>query len=510
MKHITITALIFAAALSFSCSNWLDVKPKTEVKSDVMFEREQGFKDAIIGCYMQMSNANLYGKELTACFMEVAARQYSVTNVAGNVYYTVNLLDWTQGTVRSIMDNTWSGTYNVIANVNNIIENIDLRREVLHPTSYQIIKGEAYGLRGFLHFELLRRYGYGDLVNHPEYLKKMTIPYSRSYNKVFAEQYTGENVIEMAIDDLETAVSLLERYDPWSTESKADDYALVNDDGFFTNRSTRFNYWAARATLARIYMWTGEYDKALPILQDFLDNRSGITGLAWVTDQHMSSANDAAIDFTFSMEHIFRLDVNKLWETNLRANYDPKFNPMGENAQLLYLTQTEMKARFEVPDSGDKIGASDYRYTKQLSNTETQVAVRKFIDFENYQYPNRMPLIKLAEMYYMAAECHLAAGRTGEAVKLLNEVRDNRNISPVYNIPEDATADAVQAELLKEWRKEFLGEGQMFYYYKRTGATAFGSYVLPDPLAVYVMPIPESEITTGGRVNNLPEENENQ
>ena len=49
MKHIVLSFLIGLLVLS-SCSDWLDIQPKTEVKEDKMFETESGFKDALIGC----------------------------------------------------------------------------------------------------------------------------------------------------------------------------------------------------------------------------------------------------------------------------------------------------------------------------------------------------------------------------------------------------------------------------------------------------------------------------
>ena len=47
--------------LATSCENWLDVKPKAEIKWDVMFETEQGFKDALIGCYYNLADESVYG-----------------------------------------------------------------------------------------------------------------------------------------------------------------------------------------------------------------------------------------------------------------------------------------------------------------------------------------------------------------------------------------------------------------------------------------------------------------
>ena len=61
--------------LATSCENWLDVKPKAEIKWDVMFETEQGFKDALIGCYYNLADESVYGGALNCTFIEVLAQQ---------------------------------------------------------------------------------------------------------------------------------------------------------------------------------------------------------------------------------------------------------------------------------------------------------------------------------------------------------------------------------------------------------------------------------------------------
>lgn len=46
LKYIIASSLL----LMFSgCNDWLDVQPKSEIRSDIQFETEGGFKDALIG-----------------------------------------------------------------------------------------------------------------------------------------------------------------------------------------------------------------------------------------------------------------------------------------------------------------------------------------------------------------------------------------------------------------------------------------------------------------------------
>ena len=60
MKIKKILAL-FAIAISLtSCSDFLDVDPKTEIREDKMFNNESGYKEALIGSYMLMGTPTLY------------------------------------------------------------------------------------------------------------------------------------------------------------------------------------------------------------------------------------------------------------------------------------------------------------------------------------------------------------------------------------------------------------------------------------------------------------------
>ena len=74
-------------------------------------------------------------------------------------------------------------------------------------------------------------------------------------------------------------------------------------------------------------------------------------------------------------------------------------------------------------------------------------------------------LIRLSEMYYILAEC---ADSSEEAAACLNEVRTNRGVDMIV-----CTEDNRLDEIEKEYRKEFYGEGQLFYFYKRHGYSTF-------------------------------------
>ena len=50
-KYMTSVVLASMALCCSSCSDWLDVNPKSQVKEEALFSKETGFQDALLGIY---------------------------------------------------------------------------------------------------------------------------------------------------------------------------------------------------------------------------------------------------------------------------------------------------------------------------------------------------------------------------------------------------------------------------------------------------------------------------
>ena len=75
-------------------------------------------------------------------------------------------------------------------------------------------------------------------------------------------------------------------------------------------------------------------------------------------------------------------------------------------------------------------------------------------------------------------------------------------LSEMYLIAAEATSDTITLE----FAREMIGEGQLFFYYKRRQELLLnsreGKFDYNMSLANYVWPLPESEINKRGTVNN--------
>ena len=472
--------LIFLGCLS-SCNNWLEVSPKSQIKEEKHFSREGGFKDQLTGVYTRMSTKAMYGLQMGIGFTEVLSQNYNVDANSTTWRYATEY-DYTNSTCEGIIHRIWNETYSCIANLNILLRNIDKVNPNIwsDTTNYYLYKGEALGLRAFLHLELMRLFACSPKMNR----NAKGVPYVTEYSTDIVSQKTVDETMNLIIKDLLEAKACLEHD------------ILKTSETPYTQRTLRigyFNYYAVVATLARAYLWNEDKQDALPQAREIIamaDTSYYSKPFNWADYQNQHAGDKSTIDRTFTTEHIFYLEMNG-WE-DISDGY------LKATAGLNVLTPSENKAN-DIYEVSKSLG-NDYRLYNGYEHDGEKRYCTKFWYSTGSKYNGLYPIIRMTESYYIAAEC-LRDSDPVEAIRLLNRVRENRGIS-LYPLDEHLTADEIQEEIYKEYRKEFVGEGgQLFYYYKRLNASAIeGTTVNPDK-SVYVLPIPSSDVEFGGYEN---------
>lgn len=455
-----------------SCSKWLDVKPKTTVEDAELFSNEQGFQEALNGVYLKLVGTGMYGREMTFGLADAIAGQYELTAFV-NLAYTQGLAGTNDGAVRTMTNNIWSQSYNAIANLNRIISAINAADSSLFSGKrYHTFKGEAYGLRAFLHFELVRWFSKSYVLGGAQ---DTVLPYKTLYSSQITPRDTVSAVLSKALNDLAIA----------EAELKSDD---IYTGGSTAARRFRFNYYAVKATQARIYSWKGDQENALAAAQEVI--AVAAKKFPFVAQSALTTSSETEKDRTFSTEHIFCLNMNELAE-----NYVNLLDTSTGTSQLV-VSSSRLTEQYEV----NTVGNADwrYQYLKRVVSVSTGnlTFFGKLFQPSGYNaaYAKRMPLIRIPEMYYIAAEA-VAPTNAEAAVTYLNTVRQNRGVTA--KLETSLTTDQIQNEIRKEYWKEFPLEGQLWFYFKRTNAATIpgvSGTVLPSR---YKMLLPELEIEYG-------------
>jgi len=482
IKKSNIFQLLLASFLAVafsSCNDWLDVQPKSQIFTDLHFDRESGYRDQLTGIYTKMAGTSLYGGEMTMGLVDVLAQNYDLGS--DNSYrYLVNY-DYSQSSYsKPKIDAIWTGAYNCIANCNVLLQYINKADSTMFTdNNYYLCKGEALGLRGFLHLDLMRLFAKAPSSNP----NAMGVPYVTEYSTSITPQKSVKETMQLVINDLKESVKLL-KHDSIYESSKP--------YNFRTSRRCYFDYYAATITLARAYMWEGQQDSAYIYCKEIMDLAESSENSLPFSFTHRTAIetnHDYECDRTFSTEHLFLLSLNTMADI-----VDARFNSnAGKDA--LYPSTTKTDEIYEVTSKGYGI---DYRYMKHYAFDGETKYFSKFWQYDDGAYNKMFPLIRMTEAYYMAAEIQKNKGNLKDAINILNTVRSHRNLT-LYPLSEDLTAEDIQEEIFKEYRKEFVGEGQLFFYYKRLNLTTIKGAGVTANDNIYVLPMPDNEIEFGNR-----------
>lgn len=489
MKTIIINILLCAMLCTMvACDSWLDTTPPSQVPEEDQFDDEFGFRQALIGCYIGMADVDLYGKQLTWYSVEMQSGQYSIHTQAQ--IYAMGTYQYTTQRALTVLNSVWEKAYNVIANANNALKFIDKRQGVLDPISYRMIKGELLAIRAMLHFDLMRLYGYGNLANRTDKSTRLTIPYVKDYDKEITLQQTYDKTIELIINDLTDALGLLDD-EPITGKHPADYYDALNDDGFFSDRTFRLNYFAVKALLARVYMWEGSNASIALARQEALDViREGerLQLYQWITTDVVST------DPIHSTEHITSLNIPAF--TDRLSDYFLYNFLEGTAYNAIKLSEDGLEDIYYETGTGEN---ADYRLEKLFfRNSNGYYTPLKLAQDRSSGYLklNRMPLIRLPEMYLIVAESYLQGANINltEAVSYLKTLREKRSN---YIDISGYTRDELLTCLMNEYRREFLCEGVTFFYFKRIGATDIPNLTVEMSDEKYLWPYPAIEREMG-------------
>ncbi|MDR2130612.1 MAG: RagB/SusD family nutrient uptake outer membrane protein [Odoribacteraceae bacterium] len=487
-KKIINSCLILSLALG-ACEAWVDIKPTDRLSEEVLFTSKEGFLKALNGVYIELAHPDLYGMNLSAGPLDVMGQYYTFSGSSSHRLYYFSNYTYTNANVKTVFDNAWKKAYALIFNCNVILEKCGEGHPLLPNPHFGLVKGEALALRAMLHLDLFRLFG---PIWSDESKGNACIPYMTLADQQIRPLLPAQTVRDSIIRDLKEALSLLKESDPIRAEGVRNESSPTGNNDLFY-RQYRLNYYAVKALLARTYLWCGDKVNALALAKEILEEVQVPGNEIFPFVSPADASNVTIPDRLFSSEVMFAL-----YKTNRVNVYNTLFAPTLDMYNLLTFAGAYASGRVnELYD--DK---NDYRYKIWANHTVDASVIlyhEKFKDItpnaagfgNGFRY--MMPLIQLSELYLMAAECSTSLD---EGIGYLNQVRNNRNCFSVTPASSEGLLSAIALEL----KKEMIGEGQLFFFYKRQGMQVIPNGSLPSgtmnmSLNNYVVPLPDSEIS---------------
>lgn len=475
-QSIRIVSMIAIAAAVTGCGDWLDVKPYDKDLETTIFSNEDQIQAAHNGLYLQLAEENLYGMHMGAGTVDLLGQQYAWYSNSGvdlaNEKYVMLNYEFSEDVAKRRFASMWSAMYNVVLNVNKFIDRLSTTENIVSQEHKDMMLGEAYAMRAFLHFDLLRLFGpiYKSNADDP------AIPYYTSSKIAKKEILSAKAVAGKVLADIEIALSMLEDDPILRSGVNANDSQGVN---YYTSyRNNRLNYYAVCLLKARVLHYMGNDAKTEEFVRSIL---SGVDNtFEWTTVGEVDHARHP--DRIFYSEVVFGIH-----DENMYNNWKDYFSGDIMDINQVYLkTKKDLAYAFgSSDDNSDFRGRQWNTFIDPLNAYCFSTKFRQPAEAWNGSYFR--PLMRKTELYYILAEC---SGNTS----WLTTVKE-KHVSASMIIP------SLDEGLTREYMLEMFGEGQLFFFYKRRAAAQIrkGSSIKAEeeyitmPYVNYMPPIPESE-----------------
>ena len=450
-----------------SCEGFLDITPDGQVKRDEMLATNEGVEDALYGVYAKLRNTTLYGQEMYFSSLEIMSQTlycYGNTGVTALGQY-----DYNNTSVKNVFAMVWNDMYNNISNVNSVLNAPLVDGATAYPAN--IYKGEALALRAMMHFDLMRLFAEQITVNP----NAKGIPYATEFSLKTPDFETLAENYNHVLADLQEAERLL-----------ADEGEYENTTSFMSDRMIHLNLHAVRALMARVYLTKGDKDKALEYAEKVIaqSGRQLKTKTEVINDvAGVLSKKECLFGVYFSG---FYTQVSaKLQQTISYSSLDLRGDFMEMYEKGVSGLDFRTTAYFTSVDMG---GTAKYRLSKftDIYDLQNNASARPADLIQGIN------MIRLPEMYYIAAECLLDRDYQ-KALDYFNAVVTNRGLDALSGAGEETLTQEV---INTERYKEMIGEGQTFFNMKRQNLSipSYDNSVTYRPEdGIYVVPTPDSE-----------------
>ena len=453
MKKIYLVFGLAAGLTLSSCD--LDTLPSTSLGEEIAITTESDLQNAVNGIGYIVSEERMTYAADFGIYADLLTNEFKIVKVYKQ---SSQIAQYSLTKNDELPAYAYCYFYKAIANCNKALE---LSANLEETDNVKNLKGQLYAWRGLLHFDLARMF-----AHIPTAASDVNAEYSGIVlsTEVYAPDYKGKRA------------TLKETYDQ-IIKDLTEGMTLMSKDA---KKTTGYlNYYAALALRARANQYAGNYEDALKDAKEVIADGG--------YELYTTSNYDKVWSQEGTSESIFELLITK--------NYNPQRNSLG------YYTDASGYPECALDDNGKVLtyllaNANDVRSKVIKEQTISGVAgthyfPAKYPGREDGIYVNNPKIIRLSEVYLIAAEAELKANNDGAAAaKYINEIEKNRVAG--YADVATVTID----DVIFEYEKELFAENQIafaFWRNKQSVTNQVGNTVNYNDDKT-ILPIPQREI----------------
>lgn len=416
-KTICIAMILLVAGLFSGCSNFTDVDlPSSQLSSKSVFEDKSTATAAMTDIYSKIRENGLLTGYRTGLSSQLGMyadelQYYGQSGTAQANFYNNTLL-----ASSSEITELWRSSYKQIYEANSVLEGVE-KSISLSPADKSQLNGEAFFVRGLIHFYLLNCFGPVPYITGTDYKKNSSVG-----------RLSESEVYNLIKKDIQLAVEFL------PTE-------------YISSERVRPNKGAAQALLARVCLYMELWDEAA-------NNASAVLNQ---TSLYVWPSSNEEVFLKDSPSTIWQLSPALAGSNTYEGNNfiflqgPPPFASISTNLVNAFTIEDLRKKNWiKVVSDGTTMWYHPYKYKQQSAQGASS----------EYSI-----VLRIAEQYLIRAESRAHSGDLIGAKEDLNKIRN------LAGLP-DTTAETAQQlidAVIDERRLEFFTEhGHRFFDLKRT------------------------------------------
>lgn len=455
MKNKYLIIGLAVGTILSSCSDFLDREPSTELPAEGSITTLFNLQNTVNGVgYAIVQGRMTYGGEYTL-YADMLSGDFKVIKDYGQssaiAMYTITQHD-------ALPDYGYYYFYNALANANQALENVpNIICTEDEKATLNDLHGQLLAWRGLLHFDLARMF-----CHIPSTVSNLDEPNSGLVisDQVFEPSYKG------------TRSTLKQTYDQIITDF-TDAMKLIGKD----KNLGYLNYWACLTLRARAYLYLGKYDLALADAKEVIASSPySLYTMAEYADVWDKQGTSEAILELLVTDNYNAQRNSPGYYTSSTGYPECGFNPDSELFQYLINTEDDVRSRLISDETSTKVGGY---YPAKYPGRSGSI------------YVNNPKIIRLSEVYLIAAESAYYLSDETAAAEYVNELRRNRiaNYADVASVTLD--------DILFEYEKELFAENQIAFAYwrnKRSIQPSMITSAINYDNDRTILPIPQGEI----------------